>query len=556
MTEPAPAPANAAPAAPPPATSPTATGGVQTVRRFITYLLLFVMVIIAAIGVSGLLERVLDGGETVAYFGSSGLAQSLAFALIAGPLAAVLWWLTWRETAMSRDRASVAWPLYLVLASTVALLVFTIALFTWAAALISGDWHASDLAVAIVWGLVWLWHYWMWRHPAKAPTRLVGVAPAIASLVGLWMGVGGLVSALMSLIDSATEAFTSTALLGAPVWQTVLQSLVWAIGGGLLWWWHWFRAGVREQRTGFATVLLVFITGFGAFALFVFGTTLTLYTAVRLVVTAGDPVGVILDPLGLAVASAVFGALVLVYHRRIVGQHSDAVRAATGLVTSGVALATAATGVGVTVNALLASFGSPLIGTDSRPLLIGGICALLVGGALWWASWRPGSASSASRIPTPGRRIYLVVIFGLSALVALVTLLVIGYQLFSFALDGASGESLLERTRQALGLLVATLLVAAYHFALWRRDRSVEATHERPRTIERITLVTSSDPEPLVGALREATGARVTVLRRADAVAGEPDAVVLTSALDGIEAGHVLVVAGADGGIEVIRLEA
>src|SRR5690606_7329774 len=107
-----------------PAPVAPAPGGVQTVRRIITYLLLFIMVVIAAIGLSGLLERAIDARSAIASSGSDGLAQSLAFALIAGPLAAVLWWLVWRESAMSRDRASVAWPLYLVLASTVALLTF------------------------------------------------------------------------------------------------------------------------------------------------------------------------------------------------------------------------------------------------------------------------------------------------------------------------------------------------------------------------------------------------------------------------------------------------
>lgn len=537
-----------------PARVAPAPGGVQTVRRIITYLLLFIMVVIAAIGLSGLLERAIDARNAIAYAGSDGLAQSLAFALIAGPLAAVLWWLVWRESAISRDRASIAWPLYLVLASTVALLVFTIALFGWAAALVRGDWQASSLAVAIVWALVWLWHYWMWRHPAKGPTRLVGVAPAIASLIGLWMGAGGFVFALAALLDSATATFSTTVVIGSPVWQSVLQSLVWAVGGGLLWWWHWFHAGVREQRTGFATVLLVLITGLGAFAVFVYGVVLTLYVVLRLIVTPSDPLPVLLEPLGIAVAAAAIGALVLVYHSRVVAQHPDAVRTATGLVTSGVALATAATGLGVTVNALLAAVGTPLVDSDTRPLLLGGISMLLVGGVLWWVTWRPAGASAADRVATPGRRIYLVVIFGVSALVALVTLLVIGYQLFSFALDGASGGSLLDRLRQALGLLVATVLVAAYHFTLWRHDRTVAAADEVPRTIGRLTLVTSADPAPLVAALREATGARVSVLRRTVAVAGEPDAAGLVSALDGVAADHVLLVAGAEGKAEVIRL--
>ena len=538
-----------------PAPVAPAPGGVQTVRRIITYLLLFIMVVIAAIGLSGLLERAIDARNAIAYSGSDGLAQSLAFALIAGPLAAGLWWLVWRESAISRDRASVAWPLYLVLTSTVALLVFTIALFGWAAALVRGDWQASSLAVAIVWALVWLWHYWMWRHPAKGPTRLVGVAPAIASLIGLWMGAGGLIFALAALLDSATAALSTTVVVGSPLWHPVLQSLAWAVGGGLLWWWHWFRAGVREQRTGFATVLLVLITGLGAFAVFVYGVVLTLYVVLRLIVTPSDPLPVLLEPLGIAVASAAIGALVLVYHSRVVARHPDAVRTATGLVTSGVALATAATGVGVTVNALLAAVGTPLVDTGARPLLLGGLSMLLLGGVLWWVTWRPAGASAPDRVTTPGRRIYLVVIFGVSALVALVTLLVIGYQLFSFALDGASGGSLLDRLRQALGLLVATVLVAAYHFTLWRHDRAVTASDDVPRTIGRLTLVTSADPAPLVAALREATGARVSVLRRTVAVAGEPDAAGLLSALDGVAADHVLLVAGAEGRAEVIRLE-
>lgn len=541
-----------APVAPVPAVP--VTGGVQTVRRIITYLLLFIMVVIASIGLSGLLERVLDAPNEIASSGSDGLAQSLAFALIAGPLAAVLWWLVWRDSAISRDRASVAWPLYLTLASTVALLTFTIALFGWAGALVRNEWQASSLAVAIVWGLVWLWHYWMWRHPAKGPTRLSGVAPAIASLIGLWMGVGGLVFALGALLDSAIALFSATVVIGSPIWHSVLQSLVWAVGGGLLWWWHWFRAGVRAQRTGFATVLLVLVTGLGAFAIFTFGVVLTLYVVLRLVVTSGEPLTVLLEPLGVAVASAAIGALVLVYHSRVVAGHPDAVRKATGLVTSGVALATAATGVGVTVNSLLAAVGTPLIESDIRPLLLGGLSMLVLGGVLWWVIWRPAGASAPDRVATPGRRIYLVVIFGVSALVALVTLLVIGYQLFSFALDGASSGSLLDRLRQALGLLVATVLVAAYHFTLWRHDRAVSGAHEAPRTIGRLTLVTSADPGPLVAVLREATGARVAVLRRAEAVTDEPDAATLLSALDGVAGGHVLVVAGAAGKTEIIQL--
>ncbi|TFB80760.1 hypothetical protein E3N84_04790 [Terrimesophilobacter mesophilus] len=537
----------------PPAAPAPAVGGVQTVRRVITYLLLLVMVIIAAMGLSGLLERALGPDRSIVSYDNYGLAQNLAFSLIAGPLAALLWWLVWRTSASARDRASVAWPVYLVITSTIALITFTTSLFGWAAQALAGDWQPGGLATGIVWGLVWLWHYWMWRHPAKGPTRLVGVAPAIASLVGLTYGVGGLVFSLSGLIDSTVDAFGQLVVSGS-TWEPIVQPLVWAVGGGILWWWHWFRVGVCKQTTGFANVLLVFITGFAAFAVFAFGVTLTLATILELVTGSTDPLAVLLDPLGIAIACAAFGALTLVYHVRVVAAHPPVIASATRLVTSGVALAFAATGVGVTVNALLATFASTLVADNIRNLLLGGISALLVGGALWWVTWRPVSASSPGRVATPGRRVYLVVIFGLSALVALITLLVIGFQLFSFLLDSANGGSFIDRSRQAIGLLAATVLVAAYHFAIWRSDRSNSIGHEQVRRIDRVTLVTASGGTDAADAIRAATGARVTVLRRADAVHGEADGAALAKALDGVEAGHVLVVAGAKSAVEVIRL--
>ena len=534
-----------------------ANGGVHTVRRVITYLLLLIMVIIAAIGVSGLLERLFTINRVVLYADTYGLAQSLAFALIAGPLAALLWWLTWRDTASARDRASVAWSVYLVVTSTIALLTFTIALFTWAADAVLGNAEPSSLAIAIVWGLVWLWHYWMWRHPRKGPTRLRGVAPAIASLIGLTYGVGGLIFALAALIDSSVDTIGTIVVVGGPVWQPVLQSLVWSVGGGLLWWWHWFRVGVRTQSTGFANVLLVYLAGFASFAVFAFGVTLTLAVILELVTGSPDPIAITVDPLGLSISCAALGALVLVYHARVVAWHAPVVGAATRLVSSGVSLAVAATGVGVTVNALLAALAKPLIDYSIRNLLLGGISALVVGGALWWVTWRPTTASAPERVATPGRRAYLIVIFGMSALVALITLLVIGFQLFSFVLDGGSGGSFIERSRQALGLLAATALVAVYHFTIWKKDRVSGVSPDRARRIERVTLVASSDAgdaAELVEAIRASTGARVTVLKRTEAAAGEPDAAAVVAALDGVEGEHVLIIAGAKSNVEVIPL--
>ncbi len=537
----------------------TAQGGVQTVRRLTLYLLLFVMVVIAAIGLSGLLARLFDVGRAVVNDDTIGLAQSLAFTFIAGPLAAVVWWLVWRGAAMHRDRSSLAWPIYLALASTVALVVWAGQLFAWAAEGIAGRWMPAELATGIVWALVWLWHVWMWNHSKNSPTRLIGVAPVIASLIGLVLGVGGAVMALGMLLSSTVDALGGIAgsgavSIGLPWWVPVLQGLVWTVGGGALWWWHWFRVGVHTDRSGFSNVVLVVIAGFGSLALCLFGVATTLFIVLRIFLDPSDPIVVIIQPLGNAIAAALIGAVVFVYHRRAVADRPAPVRSATTLVLAGLTLAVAASGFGVTVNALLAGLASPIVDTGIRPLLFGGISALLVAGPVWWLLWRPGTPAS-QRVSTPGRRVYLVVIFGVSAVVALITLLVIGFQLFASALDVGSGSSLLDQIRQALGLLAATVLVAVYHFALWRADRA--AAPSVARAIEHITLVAGGDTTELAGAIREATGAKVTVLRVAESdTHSSVDAVL--AALGGVTAGRVLLISGAGSSptaeVQVIRL--
>ena len=61
---------------------------------------------------------------------------------------------------------------------------------------------------------------------------------------------------------------------------------------------------------------------------------------------------------------------------------------------------------------------------------------------------------------------YLIAVFGISAVVALIALLFVGYRLFEFGLDPTTGESLIDRVRAPLGVLIATALVFGYHFAV------------------------------------------------------------------------------------------
>jgi Domain of unknown function (DUF5671) len=536
------------------------TGSAQgTVRRLIVYTLLFVLVTIAAAGLAGLLERLLEVGAPLAVGDTTGLALSLAFALIGGPLAALLWWVVWRRLADESERASLAWGLYLTVMYTVSLIVAASALLGTATALVNGRWLPDSFAVGAVWAVVWAWHRWMWRHPVKHPTRL-GTVPAVAgSVYGLIIGVGGAVNALGSLFDTAIRGASGT-IAGSPWWRTLLEALLWAVAGGVIWWWHWYRDGTRRLRTGLAAVALVVVGVLGAGVVMLGGLGTALFVGLRLAFDPSDPAGEILRPLGTALAAALVGALVWFYHRRIAAERSDGMRRASALVMSGVGLVAAASGLGVIVNATLATLVSPLAASDTRTLLLGGISALLVGGPVWWLEWKPTRQVESTEIGGTGRRVYLIAVFGISAVVALIALLVVGYRLFEFGLDPTTGGSLIDRVRAPLGVLVATALVFGYHFAVWRRDRSVIVAEglAPARRIGRIILVTAGDAAALKTAVEGATGASVTLWQRSgdDSEAGHagPDAAAVVGALAGVTGRRALVLAGPGDRVEVVRL--
>ncbi|HEX9228835.1 MAG TPA: DUF5671 domain-containing protein [Arthrobacter sp.] len=555
-------------------TAETVAGSAQrTVRRIITYLLLFALVVIAAVGLSGLLGRLLAGGTELATGDVAGLARSLAFALIGGPLAALLWWGVWRRLDDDTERASIGWGLYVAGMYVVALVLATSNLLSTVATLIGGQslqWRLS-LATGLVWAAVWAWHRWMWRHPHRRPLDLLNVPTVLGSYIGLVIGVSGAVTALSTLLDASLRGALAAASVGKPWWVSALQSLVWAAGGGLVWWWHWKHDGGRRLRGELASVGLIAVGVLGAGVLTLGGAGVTVFVLLRLAFDRTEPMDQLLEPLAPAISAAAIGSLVWVYHRGLARESSEAIRQGSLLVTSGVALVAAASGIGVIVNAALAMAASPLAGSGARTLLLGGISSLLVGGVVWWLTWKPLETSAAAASGPAGgpgnwqnaRRIYLIVVFGLSAVAAVVTLLVIGYRMFEYFLGDVSGGSVVDRIRAPLGLLVAAGLVAGYHFAVWHHERAVTTAAQpaRKRTVGHVVLVTGADPAPLHRVIEDTTGASVTVWRRADVgpgpgagadagrLAGE-----LAGKLEGVTGRQVLVTVGPDGRIDVIPL--
>ncbi|MDH5295394.1 MAG: DUF5671 domain-containing protein, partial [Acidimicrobiia bacterium] len=431
-----------------------------TARRLVVFGLLFVLVTIAAIGVAGLLGRLLGSGNELAGSDVSALARSLAFALIAGPLAGVLWWFLWRSIDEDEERSSLGWTLYLA-AMTVGSLITAVssALITITEA-VDGDFEPDALSLALVWGGIWVWHRWMTEHPARGPLSLLDLAPAISTVFGLVLATGGFAAALSALLERAF--FNGESALAGTVWWTVaIQGLVWGLGGGAVWWWHWRRVSRVDTVLTDIAVALFGVAGLAALCLA--GTGAIIYALLAWLF--GEDGG---SGLPGAISAAVVGALGWAYHSGVVKNRSLGTQQAARLLLSGMGLVTAASGIGVIVNAALDAVGTPLAGSSPSRLLAGGCAALVVGAPVWWFHWKPTSPVPDEDRSSTGRRIYLVAVFGVSAVVALITLLVIAFQVFEYALQTASAAgSLIDRVRVALGLLVATGLVAGYRYPVW-----------------------------------------------------------------------------------------
>ena len=554
-----------APAGIPSATAAPRASAAPVLRRVVVYGILFVLVLLLAGGLADLLGRLFDvvTGTSVIGGDTAGLAVSLSFTLIGGPLAALLGWFAWRRLADRPEQESLAWALYAVGMCTVALVVASTALFSALSAAVRGDDATAEAATGVVWAGVWAGHRFVLRRSTRRPTRLPGTAAVLGGVVGLLLGAGGAVSALTVLFDTALAGATD-APIGVPWWWAALQSLVWAAGGGLVWWWHWNRDGGRAVRSGLAAVALVGVGILGGCLLTLAGAGTTLFVLLRLAVDRTDPLRTLLDPLGAAVAAALVGGLIWGYHRAVAARRSAGVSGAGVLVTSGVSLVAAASGIGVIVNALLATLTTPLAASDPRTLLLAGISSLVVGGPLWWFAWRPTTAVLPERRRSTGRSAYLVVVFGVSAVVALVALLVIGFRLFDSLLSGEAG--LLDRLRASLGLLLATGLVAGYHFSVWRGDRAASATSvpapvpDAPRGpatgIGELVLIMGPGAEPVLRHLRQLTGATVSWWQRAGGSTALPDPAQVANALQGVQGERVVLIVAADGSLSVIPLVA
>lgn len=526
-----------------------AVGGGHGVRRFFQYLLLLGLLVVTLIGVVELVGLALDTGVLADTGGA--LARGLTFTVFGGGLLAVV--VVWTRRTVREDPAelsSVAWTVYLTIAGLV--LAFTTAAYLGGAVgagLRDVRVDAGGIVGTVVWGLAWAVHWRLTRHTLDEQRALALMV--LGAVAGWAVSLAGLIAVLGQGL--ALVVPTSSLVTGGSETAGVAEAAGVLAAGVLLWVPHWVWR-LSRFTTGPVWHAYVLVVGVGAsLVVTLTGASITLYRLLEWFL--GDPgqaePQAYLAATGLPVAMAVVGGLSWWYHRAVLASRAAVGRTEVTRVheylLSGIALAAAATGVALVVVALVDVVApAPLVGSVVNSVLAA-VTLLVVGGPLWWWFWRrverARRADPATEVASPTRRVYLVLLFGVAGLVAVVVVLVAAFIVVDDVIRSTVGSGTVRDLRVPLGILVAAGAVSGYHWMVQREDRTL-APPPAAHPGQRLVLLVGPRDEALTAYVRRVTGARVDVWP-ADGPAWEPEAV--TAAVSRLVGPRAMLISGADG---------
>lgn len=472
--------------------------GAQTVRQFFQYVILYGLVVVATIGLDLLLQILVEPAAT--QLGPDArLAQGLAFTLVGVPLAALLALLTRRQHQRDpAEQQSLMWAVHVTAGALTGLVGTMVALY----GLLSMAFQAKPfspgaLTSLVVWGALW-WCYGILSRRALPPEH---ARPHV--LLGTLIGLGQSVYGMIALLAFSLGSFLSSEyVIGAS--DALGRAGAAFATGAAVWVWYWIRSGQQAQRTTFWLVLVLPVAVGGGLLMAVIGISVALWQT--LIWFVGDPFGATaathFASTPDAVAVAITGVLVWWYHKTVLaGGHTERteITRVHEYIVSAIGLAAAAFGVGTLIVATIESVTPGVdLGISSLNTMLGAVTMLLVGVPLWWFYWsrcqRAAAANPEQELGSLTRRIYLMALFGVSGVAAVVALVVATYTLLQDVVAGRASAETFRAMRYGLGVLFATAAVSTYHGMVQRVDRAkgVHTAHARRQDVTLIGAVDAS----------------------------------------------------------------
>lgn len=473
----------------------------HAVRRFFQYVALYGLLVVVGVGVAGLLGRLID--HDVLVTSDTALARNLAFVVVGAPLfAAVAWWSRRRLAEDPEEARSLGWVLYATAASLTGLVLAMTRLnevLQWVTGL--DGYRGDSVAGLVVWGAVWGAHWWVdARVTPVSQTRLHHV---VGSLIGLVVSALGLGALIAEGFRGLVGLDGGTVIVGGS--DPVLRAVVTVAVGVPVWLVYWLLTTVRQERDLLWHFYVLLIGVGGGLVTAVVAASSGLYKV--LVWLLGDPGTSVASEhfasAPAAVAGTVVGVLVWWYHQTVLAEAGEPTRSEVRRVyeylLAGIGLVAAAAGLTTLLMALVeAVTGTAYVAGAALNTLLAAATLLVVGGPVWWLHWRLAQRaavdSPATELTSPTRRIYLVVLFGVGGIAAVVAVLVGVYALFQDLVEGTVGLGTLRSMRAPIGLVVTTAAIAAYHGAVFRSDREHVPAAGEAQALRFVLLIGPADP--------------------------------------------------------------
>jgi len=523
-----------------------------SVRRFFQYLLLYGLIIISAIGLSGLLGRLLDR-STLVVADQTDLARSVSFVVVGIPLYIfVALWTRRRFLADPSEAKSFGWGLYISLANVTSLVMAMFALhetLAWAFGI--RTYSGYSIARLIVWGALWCAH---WRLDVRLTPKLSSRSHhLIGSLIGLGTAVVGLINLIGAVIERALKLGGDVLIVGGP--NPIVKSVITLAVGIPVWFLYWIKTFSKSKRDPlWLGYVLLFGVG-GGLAVAISCASTVLYSV--FVWFLGQPrsldASLHFQNTPSIAAAACVGVIVWWYHHAVLDDETtrSEIRRIYEYLMAGIGLLAAAAGLTMILVALLETISSSSViagGSGARNSLLAAATLLLVGTPVWWIFWRRIQSAtqkfSSQEHASPSRRIYLFLLFGIGGLTAVIVLLIGVFFLFDDIFKGNLGLETLHRARFCLGILITTGAVAGYHWVIYRSEREQVAAGQHGPNF--VLLVGPKDPD-LIQAVVHHTGGRVQAWKRTDDASGFGSVEDVIAILDKANGESIILLADSDG---------
>lgn len=465
------------------------------VRRFFQLLLLFALTIVSAVGVSGLLGRLIRIND-VLNTDRGNLALESAFTAVGVPLLAVIF--LWTRSSIAKDREelqTLIWDIYLTLISIISLIVVIDAQLNLYRGLFTSDLvRGKDISQLLIWGAIWLFHFRLHNKVGRGEHSLG--EHLIGSLIGLALSFIGLLNVLGSILSQLAGLGEKSLLVGTE--KPIINGLITLAVGAPVWFIYWVRTaekGVKENLW-YAYVLLIGVGG-GLLSAVISASLVLNNVLVWFFGETESSAKTFFQGTPQLIGTSISGLIILWYHRQILQSSQELQRTDIRRIyeygVAGIGLLAASGGVTMILVSIIESIfkNTEFIGESSINTLLAAITLIVVGAPVWWFQWNSIQKKVNSDLiedqSSVVRRIYLLLLFGVVGVTAVIVLLTIAYLVFYDLFQTEISSNTINKIRFPIAIFLTAGFVSIYHWNIYKNEKDVE--------IQRRSIV--STPEKL-----------------------------------------------------------